>query len=223
MSRIRVRLAVVVATWLALFALAPAAVVLASHSATNPPWRWDIDNDGVWEAADSIQSYSQGGGGWTAQKISRATEGVQRWAVFTDWNPWFNSNPVARKIWVDGSAPNAGSVCGTWAQEGNPIALNCVVGQQKQGWIRITDSDIFLNSNANAFDWGTVQNNSFYSGRGVIVHETGHGAMLEDVSWFDCDPFGELITMCESAGKAETWGFWTLTNDDINSANLMYP
>lgn len=209
--------------WLAIFVLGPAAVVLANHSASNPPWRWDLDNDGVWEAADSIQSYSQGGGGWNAEKKDRVTEGVQRWAVFTDWNPWLSSNPVGRKVWVNGAAPNQGSLCGTWAQEGNPIAFNCVVGQQKQGWVRIVNSDIFLNVNAYAFNWGVVQDNNFYSARGIVVHETGHGAHLIDVSWIDCDPFGDRITICESASKSESWGLWTLTNDDINSANLMYP
>lgn len=218
------RLAAAAVAWLVLFVFAPAAVVLANHSATNPPWRWDIDNDGVWEATDSIQSYGKGGAGWDANKINRATEGVQRWAVFTDWNPWFNNIAAApRAIWQDGTAPNLASPCGTWAQEGNPLALNCVVGAPKQGWVRIVDSDIFLNTNAHPFDWGVVQNNAFYSARGVIVHETGHGAMLNDVPWWDCNPLVDLITMCDNAGKAESWALWTLTNDDINSANVMYP
>lgn len=202
----------------------PVGYAIAHHSASNPPHRWDVDNDGIWEAADSIVPISQGGGNWDAQKIARATEGIQRWTANTDWNPWFNSNPVAQKIYVDGTAPFQASLCTDhWAA--GIYAITCHVSQKKANgaWFRIIDADIFVNLNGFNWDWGATANGNKPSARGVITHETGHVAHLIDVGWLNCDPFGELITMCESAGTSETWGWYSLSNDDINSANDMYP
>jgi hypothetical protein len=205
--------------WLLVQAAIPASVS-AHHSASIK--RWDVDNDGVWEASDSIVAYSQGGVAWTTQKINRVTEAIQRWSSQTDWNPWFSSSPVSHKVWVDGSAPSGHSVCDvTWSQI-DDVATTCNDMINKGSWIRIIDSDTFLDSTHTSFDWGTTSNSN-YSGRGVVTHEIGHGAHLIDVNWANCDPFGELITMCGTAGGTQTWGLYTLTADDINSANDMYP
>jgi hypothetical protein len=184
-----------------------------------------LDNDGVWEAGDSIVGISSGGGGWTLQKINRATEGIQSWFSVTDWRPFYSNNSTTRKVWVNGTAPNAQSTCNfTWADLGQPYAATCTPSVQKAGgaWFRITDTDIFLNVNHFSFDWGTNPSSN-PSARGIITHETGHGALLVDVGFIDCDPWFHYITMCESVGTNETWIIYTLETDDINSANDMYP
>ena len=88
------------------------------------------------------------------------------------------------------------------------------------GYYRILDSDIFLDISDWTYNWGTSGSN--LSARGILTHETGHGASLWDLYPPNCSSGSSTYTMCGEIDSATTWYLYTLTSDDVNAANLMY-
>lgn len=220
----------VAASVLVVAAQAP-ALVAGSHTVPFPKEFWDFDNDGRAEEADSFVRFSRAGADWTGERIDRTNEAITTWRGSTDFNPSLSSSVQTAKIWIDGEDPKGTvTACPTWADQwvfGELIGLagvNCIDSHvhavpSGDSWYHIVDSDIFLNSDNVAFDWGTAKTSN-YSGRGVLAHEVGHSVLLFDSA--TCGSGTSIITMCEQVGPSQSWEYYSLTNDDIAAANAVY-
>ena len=224
--------------------------VFGALSIRAEPWYWDKDQDWIAEINnDSIIAYSRGGGNWDQQKIARATEALASWSSSTDWNPWLSSNATNQKIYADATQPLANNDCNALTDEWEDAdmvdvaAINCIdkqllVQNGSTHHYRITDSDIYFNTLTAGntygfqFDYGTTTTSSRPSYRGVLTHEVGHGASLRDLGTdygVTCKTGTAVETMCgdtdstsQGAAFLATWYQYSLENDDITSANLIY-
>lgn len=209
--------------------LSSASGALAAHSVPSPHEFMDFNNNGVADASDSIVPWNKRGSGWTTGATSRVTEALASWSASTDFNPFLTSTPDVHDFWLDGSEPAnvTGDSCpsnkDTWVEIGRftIFAVNCRYRDVHPGYVRITNSDIFLNSDNIPMYWGT-SNNGTPNARGILTHEIGHAVYLKDIPLLSCGST-TIYTMCGSWFDEDTYDAYSLTTDDVNAANLVYP
>ncbi len=105
--------------WRIALAVAP-TLTAASHSVPWWPFYWDVDNDGIAEAADSAPTFQKLGNLWSAQKESRLDSALGTWRNNTDFNPAKAATSV-NSVRIDGAVPYC---VGSWSP--STVALNCV-------------------------------------------------------------------------------------------------
>ncbi len=166
-------------------------------------------------------------GNWTLEKITDVTTATGEWSGRTRFDPFIaGSGPAS--IRVDGVFPPQCS--GGW--QAGDIAVNCVHATARKDGQIIDFMDIWeshisidLSPGNPGEGWNYGPDNpagNEYDLRGVITHELGHAVLLIDL--WPCAAGDAVETMCGGAAPGLfTVNLRTLTTDDINGANLVYP
>ena len=115
-----------------------------------------------------------------------------------------------------------------WSEMTTTYQVTCISRQYhfvypETEWWRNIDVDVYMNPNW-SWDFGTTSNSNL-SYRGVTTHEIGHGVTLRDLGpsyGINCLSGSSVETMCGEISASDTWYQYSLTNDDITSANVTY-
>jgi hypothetical protein len=207
----RNRRTALIAFGLAVFGAFQVGLVQANHSLPPFPIFWDVDNDGVAEAADSAPAFQKLGNLWNATKEARFTEALAEWKNDTDFNPVKVASAV-NGVRIDGAVPYCEE---NW--DSVTVAVNCVAYTVRAwGW-DIHKSTVYLNEVHFNFSYDDdPPGPGLYDGAGVITHELGHAVLLLDLA---CTPGP---TMCGSTSAAQSFHLRSLDADDISGANSVY-
>ncbi len=182
---------------------------------------WDLDNDGHNEYGEGSFDITTTGGDWTSGKKAKLASAADIWAYGTDYDPTYATSSDWVFAYTDGTAPSGQ----TWAALDDPLAATSALFQWKNNHAY---GDIFgglMYVNKNGYTWnyaGPCGGWCGYYYKGVLVHELGHLARLDDlVPGVNCG--SPIRTMCGEASQTDTESIESLTSDDVESANIVYP
>lgn len=198
--------------------------VLAGHILPDPRWWWDLNDNRLPNAADSIIGFGASGVNWTAEKHNDVVSATANWSTVTDFNPFDASGGVGvirGSIRVDTTEPWCEDnyvlgIVGVTCQHATPIREGGTIS-----FYDILDVDIGVNTEDYQWNYGADDpSSSQYDFRGILTHELGHTVRL-----IDTDQCGmPQITMC-GGGPAGILSarLRSLEDHDINAANQVYP
>lgn len=213
--------AVVAGVLLGLLTVSP---VYATHGVPSPRWRWDLDNDKIVDESDSNIGFFRIGV-WNAQQVTSFNSFLAAWSSNTRYDPYnqIEHGGVARATYrIDGVHPCGGA----WGQF--DLAITCIVKNDRfEGGVvsfrDIEDADTGIKLAGNAWYYGPNAPGALqYDFRSNGAHEIGHTVTLIGLVDFGTNCGNPEATMCEQL-DAGTTHQRTLTNDDIDGANQVYP
>lgn len=172
---------------------------------------------------------------WSSSHINRLNEATGEWSTDTDWDPGVAD--TSQNIFVDGRLPP--SWCASlvsWIINGGTIlAITCNRLSERsnstygQYW-RIYDSDIYFNMEVSESpDWwvgsSLPPDQSRYDFRGILTHELGHSAGLEDLYSSTACTYtsADFWTMCGVfSDRNDSYWARSLATDDKQGGNYGY-
>lgn len=208
-----------------LVGLISAQPVLGSHLLPNPRWWWDLNDNRLSDATDSIIGFGSAGVNWTQEKHNDVVSAVAAWSSGTDYNPFdaTGGGTIRGTIRVDTTEPWCISnyvpgIVGVTCRRGTPISEGGTIS-----FYDITDMDIGINSEDYQWNYGSDDPaGNQWDFRGVLTHELGHTARLVDVYYPNCG--NPIYTMCgEGTLGSFTKQLRTLTSHDVTDVNTLYP
>lgn len=216
--------ALVAGALLGLIVVSPA---YATHSIPAPRWWWDLNDNRNPDPNDHIIGYQRVGGNWDLEKITDFQWAAAVWSSGTRWDPFSASDhggTMRASFGVDG----AQLWCGNWVSV--EYAATCTRKIARKDGTIVDFYDIYdtdTGTNTAAYNWNYGSDSPADTPtyveidfRGTAVHEIGHGIFLDDVS--SC--LSPVVTMCGNVAPGlPTKDLRTLTTDDINAANSVYP
>jgi len=205
--------------------------VNAHHSAPNPPWFWDGNDDGV---PSGEPDFDQQGPYWSSDHHARLLDALAEWSGKTDYDPGYVADGP-HNIFVDGRLPNPDNHPGCLSSWTGYLAITCKIYQTRfippaYTYYRLVDQDIFFNmERAGAPNWwvgsGQPPDADRYHFGGILTHELGHTVRLIHVpnDETNCPHTSSgMITMCPYFDDIGSYWARTLHSDDIASANDVY-
>jgi hypothetical protein len=200
--------------------------VFAGHIIPDPLWWWDLNDNRLVEANDSIVGFGASGGNWTQEKHNDVAFSTAAWSTVTDYNPFDASGGIGvirGTIRVDTTEPwcednYIPDIVGVTCRRGTPIREGGVIT-----FYDIFDMDVGINSEDHQWNFGADDpGGNQYDFRGVLAHELGHTLRLRDSPLDQCG--NPTITMCGGGPPGlDSKQLRSLETHDINAANQVYP
>ena len=187
---------------------------LASHSVPPTPVYWDCNNDLV--ADDGCVRIYKAGAGWGGAFDSRFQDSANQWINSTRWDPITSS--TGQPVYKDDR-----TACGfswTYLDANGVLGVNCrsTTWNTEGDFYKIGSTKTYLNPYLNWWTSITEPPSDRADFQGTLTHEIGHMIFLDDL---ECAP---SHTMCgEPVSAYDVYQQRTLTTDDINAANAVYP